>query len=229
MNPDTLLFLSGLIPATTGFIIYLYLTEYSAKSLYPQPDRLKHVLFHRLTGITIFGILPILYLGFFQPGILNDFGGFSPPGSQTWLFTAILGGIVLITNYLNARSPQNLEMYPQIRKAQWNLSLLVLSALSWIAYLFAYELMFRALLFFPAVELLGTFPAIALNAGIYALVHIPKGKKEAIGSIFLGIILCLLVLHTGSFWIAFFIHIILALSNEWFSLYFQAEMDFKLK
>lgn len=229
MNPTTFLFLTGLIPATIGFILYLYLTEYSAKSLHPQPDRLRHVLFHRLTGVTLFGIIPLLSVAIFQPGLLNNFQALNSPGRQTWLFTAILGGLILFMNYLNARSKQNLDLYPQIRNKDWNLSLLLLSALSWIAYLFAYELMFRALLFFPSVELLGVPSAIALNAGIYALVHIPKGKKEAIGSIFLGIILCLLVLHTGSFWIAFFIHIILALSNEWFSLYYQPNMNFNLK
>ena len=119
-------------------------------------------------------------------------------------------------------------MYPQIRTQNWNLSLLVVSALSWIAYLFAYEFLFRGILFTSSVSLLGIWPAIVLNVGIYSIVHIPKGFKESFWAIVLGVIICLLVVRTGSFWIAFFIHVVLALSNEWFSLRAHPDIHFKL-
>ncbi|MFN8134788.1 MAG: CPBP family intramembrane glutamic endopeptidase [Bacteroidales bacterium] len=59
------------------------------------------------------------------------------------------------------------------------------------------------------------WPAIALNTAIYMLVHIPKGIKETLGAIPLGVLLCYLTVQTGSIWIAVMVHIVMALSNEW--------------
>lgn len=93
------------------------------------------------------------------------------------------------------------------------------SALSWIAYLFSYEVLFRGLLLFSAREAIGYWPAIILNTGIYSLVHYPKGIKETLGAVPFGIIICVLTFKTGNMLIAFFTHTILALSNEWLSIH----------
>ena len=71
---------------------------------------------------------------------------------------------------------------------------------------------------FVSVAYLGVWPAIILNVAIYALVHVPKGIKEAVGAIPLGILLCIITLQTGSIIVALAVHIIMALGNEWFSL-----------
>ena len=117
-------------------------------------------------------------------------------------------------------------MYPQIRVKEWDTQLLLLSAFSWIAYLLAYEFMFRGYLLFVSVEYLGVWPAIALNIAIYALVHVPKGIKEAVGALPLGVVLGIITIQTGNIWVAFVVHIVLALSNEWFSL--KAHPDMRL-
>ncbi|GAI37228.1 unnamed protein product, partial [marine sediment metagenome] len=74
------------------------------------------------------------------------------------------------------------------------------------------------------VHVIGVWPAIAVNTSIYACTHIPKGFKEAIGAIPFGIILCIITLITGNIWVAFFIHVLLALSNDYFALYHNPEM-----
>lgn len=99
------------------------------------------------------------------------------------------------------------------------------NAFTWIAYLFGYELMFRGLLLFTTVEFMGAWPAIILNTALYALVHIPKNLEETIGAVPLGLLLCLITLSTGTFWVAFGVHVCLALSNFFFSLRNHPEMQ----
>jgi membrane protease YdiL (CAAX protease family) len=87
--------------------------------------------------------------------------------------------------------------------------------------------MFRGFLLFSSLPVLGIWPSILLNTAVYSLVHIPKGNKETLGAIPFGILISYLAIETGTFWIAFFTHVILALSNEWFSLRTHPEMLFK--
>ncbi|MBK7407616.1 MAG: CPBP family intramembrane metalloprotease [Saprospirales bacterium] len=70
-------------------------------------------------------------------------------------------------------------------------------------------------------------PALAVNVAIYSIAHIPKGIGEALGAIPFGIIVCLAAAATGNIWFPFLVHCVLALSNDWFSLYFNPEMHLK--
>ena len=142
-----------------------------------------------------------------------------------WLL--ILTAIIIPINYFNSKNPENLLQYPQIREIEWSLSLTILSTISWLAYLFAYEFMLRGFFLFSSVNLLGKWPAIILNTTVYSLVHLPKGKKETIGAIPFGIVISFLTIETGTIWLAFLAHAILALSNEWFSIAFNPEIHFK--
>ncbi|MCK5838327.1 MAG: CPBP family intramembrane metalloprotease, partial [Bacteroidales bacterium] len=90
-----------------------------------------------------------------------------------------------------------------------------------------YEFLFRGILLFLSLPILGYWPAIFLNVSFYAFVHVPKGAKETIACIPLGFVLCVLTLETGTILIAFFTHLALALSNEYFSIYFNKKMYVK--
>jgi membrane protease YdiL (CAAX protease family) len=141
------------------------------------------------------------------------------------LFLLVL--IPVLVNMFAAKSASNLAMYPQIRTKVWSKGLVVLSALTWMIYLLGYEIMFRAVLFENCLNEVGLLSAIAINISIYALVHIPKGLNETIGTLPLGIIFCLLAWITGSFWASFALHVLFALSNEWFSLKYSKEIVIK--
>jgi membrane protease YdiL (CAAX protease family) len=121
-----------------------------------------------------------------------------------------------------------LSRYPQIRVKKWTLSLLILSGISWMVYLFAYEYLLRGVFLYSCAEELGIIAAIIINVSIYSLVHLPKGAKETIGAIPMGILLCILTLHFGTIWAAFWIHCSLALSNEWFSIRYHPEMKIQI-
>jgi membrane protease YdiL (CAAX protease family) len=84
--------------------------------------------------------------------------------------------------------------------------------------------MFRGVLLFACERAMGVELAITINVAIYAFFHIHKGLREAIGAIPLGVVLCLLTLKTGTIWISFFVHVVLSLSNEWFSLKYHPKI-----
>lgn len=222
---DWLPLITGLFFSTLGFLAYLKINSWREKNLSNQDHSLNSILIikHRLTGVLVFGILPYIVLvsGSGTTDLTNITGEFS---NNMWTWFIPVSGLVIFLSYINSGRQDNLDFYPQIRKKEWNSELVFISAITWTAYLLAYEFLFRGLLFFPLLDIFGLWPAIIINTSIYTIVHIPKGKKETIGAIPAGVILCLLVYTTGSFWIAFFIHVTMALSNEWFSLKKHPEM-----
>ncbi len=190
----------------------------------PGLETVYGVLYQRLLGVFFLGLIPLLYIVFFSGESLSSYGTSSrflhPVPWWTLLFLAAL--ILLI--FLNAGSRVNLDRYPMIRIKTWSRPLVLLSALSWIAYLLAYEFFFRGLLFYSSLDHMGLWPAIALNTSFYAFAHLYKGPGEAFGALPLGVIFCLLTYITGNIWTVVCIHIVMALINEWLSLIKQPEM-----
>ena len=69
-------------------------------------------------------------------------------------------------------------------------------------YMFAYEFMFRGFLLFACLVAMPALFAVAINVALYALAHAPKCPREALGSIPLGVVLCLSAIETGAIWAA---------------------------
>ena len=214
---------------TVAFLVYHYTTQSVLlrkkfdQKLGAEQAKISWVHFQRLFAVFCFGIVPAIILAAqnvdFQKVGLN----FQNLGtSLKWVLG--LGAVVVTMNYFAARSADNLAMYPQIRVAvPWPVPLKVASALSWVAYLLAYEFMFRGFLLFSCIREMDRPLAITVNTALYALVHLPKGWKETVGAIPLGIVLCLLTLQTGNLWIAVGVHVAMALSNEWWSLWWMGK------
>lgn len=217
--------------ATIAFIIYHFMSHsagFENRILRRHGEAvsaIRHVLYKRWLGALVYGLAPflIILLVFRRPLTHYGFAGGNLLRSILWWFPVAV--VVVFLSYISARSEKNLALYPQIRVNEWNRGLLVISALSWIVYLAGYEFLFRGYLLFSCLESFGFWPAIVINLCLYSLFHIHKGPREAVGSIFFGFLLCYLTLHLGSFWFAIFIHVTMALSNEWFSIGFQPEMN----
>lgn len=215
---------------TIGFSIYhFYSISDKVRSKFVQKFGEKRgitraIWSHRFVGAMTIGILPalimILWLGKGPSDYGIDFKNHDI--SLYWIFGLAL--IIIPMNFFNSKKEKNLAFYPNVRELEWTKKMVATNAFTWCAYLFGYELMFRGLLLFATVPLLGEWPAIILNAALYALVHVPKNLEETIGAVPLGIILCLVTLTTGTIWVAFFVHITLALSNFFFSLRHHPEM-----
>ena len=180
-------------------------------------DNVRSVLFQRLLGVVFFGFIPmmIILLGKVPSSLTGLNFSFS---LFPMLAGCIVGMLLIFINFLNRKNPENLAMYPQIRKPEWNVTLLLVSALSWLIYIYCYEFIFRGFLLFSTSESFGIWNAVTLNIAFYSLVHVPKGWKEAIGSLPLGLIFCIMCLKAGNFLPSFVAHSCLALSTEWFAL-----------
>jgi membrane protease YdiL (CAAX protease family) len=219
MNQSTL----SVLCLITGFLILHFVPQQGKIKQYflienkSDEDNVRFIIFQRLLGIFFFGLVPVCLII-----LTSNSSSITGLNISKPLFSLISGfsvGILLILiNYFNRKSPVNLAMYPQIRKREWTCPLVWLSALSWMVYLFAYEFLFRGFMLFSMHDEMGEWNAIIFNLAFYTLVHVPKGWKEAIGSIPLGFVLCLLCLHAGNIWPAFIAHCCLALSNEWFAI-----------
>jgi len=232
-QPEALEGVLVLMLCTIGFTAYHFLSisprikNHYEQKFGPEEGQSRHVFFQRYTGMITIGLIPALVMMIVTGKSLGDYGVSTQnfPTSLAWI--GGMGVLILIINYFNTQNPKNLAFYPMIRSKEWSRKLLLHNALSWMGYLLGYELMFRGLLLFGLVPLLGIWPAIAVNAALYAYAHIPKNLGETLGAIPLGVIFCLLTLHTGTIWIALFVHIIMALSNSFFSL--RAHPDMRLK
>lgn len=184
----------------------------------------RQVHLKRVFGMLFFGVFPALILWRTEGRPWSDYGirpAITAP--EIWWILG-LSPVLIFMNWRAARRSDNLAQYPEIRKLRWTTGDVIWSALTWMGYLVAYELMFRGFLLFACARTYGVWPAVVINTALYCLVHVPKNFKEGIGSIPLGLLLCYISLQTGSVWVALIVHWVLALSNEWFSLRFHPEM-----
>jgi membrane protease YdiL (CAAX protease family) len=219
-----------IILVTIGFIVFWF-TGKSAGLLNrliqvhgADKGQERHVFIKRIIGMLAFGVIPAMVLLLVMGFSWADYG-VTPSFSMEVLYWIL--GLTIIIIFMTSRSTRaadNLEQYPEIRRHGWTKKLVFWSALSWMGYLVAYELMFRGFLLFSCVRAFGVWPAIIINTSIYALVHVPKNAKEGIGAIPLGLLLCVITLQTGSIWVALIVHWVLSLANEWFSLKYQPDM-----
>ena len=86
-------------------------------------------------------------------------------------------------------------------------------------FLLGYEFFFRGVLLFKFLEFT-TLPLAILYATIlYVIIHSFDSKKEILGAIPFGVILCLFAFYTNSIWYAFLIHFSLSAIHECYLFY----------
>lgn len=183
----------------------------------------------RIIGFIFFGFIPLVIFSSIQNIRFQNYGINIQNVEQSLIWIGLFTPLILLFNFFIAAKESNLQNYPQIRIKNWNTKSLVINFTTWLIYLFAYEAFFRGLLLFSLYYTFGMTAAIIVNIILYTLAHIPKGRKEMIGSIPFGLILCLITLNTGSFFAAFMIHGLMAISYEFFSIKAHPEMSIKNK
>ena len=196
-----------------------------AQRLALRSDRFQYVmLYARLLSGFMLGLVPLASLSFSLSHV-TQFIHFT--NALLTLQSALLFSVfAMFMTYRFAGRPENLRVYPQVRISHWTSGLLFCNSLSWMIYLAGYEFILRGFLFFPSMQSLPLAYAILLNLFLYSLAHLPKGRKETLGSIPFGLLLCILTAITGNIWDAFLIHAALAVSNDIFSIKANPRMHF---
>jgi len=185
-----------------------------------------HIL-RRLTGFILMGFLPFAVFHYIFQLPVQEYGINLRNWGPSTMWILIFAAPIILLNYYVAGKPSNLLNYPQIRLLRWSYGALFTNFISWTTYLLGYEMLFRGFLLFSLYYAFGAPLAIALNVILYSLAHIPKGPREMLGSLPFGVILCWITLSTGSFFAAFVIHSLMALSNEFFAILFHPDMKIK--
>jgi membrane protease YdiL (CAAX protease family) len=227
--------LISLLLFSAGFLLYRVLVstkKYISKiqNLLGFSTYFKNpAIISRLTGIVFLFVIPFLITRSLYVDALKRYGLSGKNFLQSLIWSAAVGMGLIILNIVLGKRPENLARYPQIREREWSPQLFVLSASTWIGYLFAYEYLFRGLLLFSCYRACGFWNAVALNVALYMMAHLDKSLAEVASAVPLGFLLAILTLKTGTIWAAFLIHVILALSNEWLALYYNPEIRVQWK
>jgi membrane protease YdiL (CAAX protease family) len=223
------------IPLGSGLLCFLFFHFADHSLLFGRlfnPLQLRResvqVLSSKLGGFLWLGVVPLVLFAWIVPVISLSWLRFTSSFSQ-WFWLAVLVPLPWILAWFTSRSVTHRMQYPQVREPIWGKRLLGIDLACWGLYLLGYEAFFRGFLLFVLVGFFGVWPAVMINTLFYSLAHLPKGAGESFGSIPLGILLCLITLSTGNFWVAFFVHLSMAWSNEVMSLYRHAEIDSPLQ
>ena len=217
---------SPLFIGIIGYLLYFYLLKNAkfkqqvfAKFLVTKPS-FYWIQLSRLIAFVCMAILPLVYIYIFDVYFWEiDF---------IWTnidtkYTLILATILIPLGAINAKGKEHLAMYPQVRMVKWNLIEYTTNLLSWGLYLLGYEFLFRGILFLGLLPFVGLYTAVFINTILYAGAHLYKGKKETLGSIPLGVILCLITAQTETIWTAFAVHWIMASNNFVWSNYYTSK------
>ena len=129
----------------------------------------------------------------------------------------VVAVIVITATAIASRSEQHSKSYPHYHPPVWNAKHILLNGFSWSFYLVTYEILFRGYLLFSTAPERNFLLSVIVNVFLYAVAHIPKGLRELLLSVPFGVVLCYLVIRTGNVWPAVFCHVLLALSNDYFS------------
>ena len=158
-------------------------------------------------GIIIMVLIPSIIL----PGISEGLLAWPQHIDNIQVMTVMVTGIVLLI--VSAKEADKIEN-KKISKDRWSLFHAVLHMIFRNSFLVGYEWFFRGIVLFSCVTFFGLIPAVIINIVLYACIHSFNGRKEFLGSIPLGIILCVFTLWWQSVWPAIMLHVLLSSSYE---------------
>jgi len=184
------------------------------------------VVVKRLAGVILLGFVPAGIAVTALPFPLAELGltPLIPP--RTWLWVGGASVVIVIGCLLTAHKPENYDVYPEMRTPRWGFGAVAANSISSALYMFAYEFLFRGFVLFACLAAMTPALAITVNVVLYVLAHVPKGRREALGSIPLGVVVCLASIDTGAIWAAFLIHSIMSQLNDYLAVRANPGMRF---
>jgi membrane protease YdiL (CAAX protease family) len=158
-------------------------------------------------GFIIMVLLPLLLLPVLPEGII----ALPKEINSLQLITLMVTGLLLRT--VAAKEASHLETKNPVQTGNSSVNA-VLHIIFRSAFLTGYEWFFRGCILMSCVSLFGIVPAIIINLVLYSLIHSFNGKKEMLGSIPMGVLLCVFTHWWNSVWPAVFLHLLLSFSYE---------------
>ena len=220
------------------FMIYWFISQSGRirNWFYGRSDHdtaaVRHFLFAKILGFTLMGLIPLILTLILLPGYSPADLGLTFRVENPSFSIAVGAGLVLLAVFsaaTAARKSQDRDHFPQIRAKVWTTRTVMANIAGWGLYLLGYEILFRGILLMPLADHLGVWPAITVNIALYAAAHVPQGPRDAFGAIAVGLIFCLVTLASGTVYIAFLVHLSMALTNCFTSMKHHPDMCFRKK
>jgi hypothetical protein len=227
-----------LVSITLCFMLYWFTVEHEGlhrwlKQSYGEiRGAIMWFVGNKVLGIMLFGVVStLLAVMLFPRTPLSTMGLTMPKPQVGWPLASMLTGVLILVSWNKnrkiARTHQDFGRYPEIDIPQWSKGTIILHVILWSWYLLAYEFMFRGVLLFISIEMVGFPMAVGINIALYGLAHVPKGMQEAIGALVLGYVLCVLTYASGSVFFAWVIHCALAITNGLSAFHYRQDMHFE--
>ncbi len=228
-------FLTCLIVASLGFVIW-YTRSSSLRLpvryqiMYDSNPPYVHRIFRRrLLAMIIYFLVPwIVFLrcGYSLSDVLSGLDISFRWNNDITLYTLIGVVVAFILGYLNASKDSGLETYPEMRVRFWTPYIFFISTISWIGYIFTYELFYRGFLFHSFLFFFNDNLAIAIagTTALYALTHYWKLNRITTFSFVWSTLACYMVYRLHSMWPVILIHTSLSLFFEWWGIKKHSEM-----
>ena len=143
------------------------------------------------------------------------------------LFLLLLFFITLFLSAYLSRVSVKKQLSKIERASCYNLSNASVYFMIRFVFLLCYEFFFRGVLLFKFLENNSLFLAIFYSTILYVLIHIFDSRKEIIGAIPFGIVLCLFAYYTNSVWYVFIVHMALSAVYE-ISLFYHLTIKNKI-
>lgn len=217
---------AGIAIAATIVLYLIYYVVVVSSLLDGFRDTIAGVVLKRTAGVIILGGGSALAAWLFLPFDAAGLGLTLAIPPSTWLWVGGASVVIVIGCILTAHKPENFDVYPEMRVPRWGPGPVAANFISCSLYMFAYEFLFRGLLLFACLAAMPAVFAIAINIALYGLAHVPKGPREALGSIPLGVVLCFSAIETGAIWAAFLIHVIMSQLNDYLAVRANPAMRF---
>ncbi len=219
--------------AAASYLLYYGVTQdktLQSKVLGQNPqvrDWIRNIVYYqRGSGVLLLGIVPAVAVAICCPELFGMIGIAPAKIAEYWPWFA--GGMALMygLSWFGARQPDTLARYPEMRIAEWTAKTFAASAGAWMAYLAAYEFLFRGVLLFGCYEAFGKWPAVAISVALYTYAHLWKGWRETLGSAVFGILAALATLHTGTILLPFLAHCVTSIHTEYLCIRYRQDMKF---
>ncbi|HTE30604.1 MAG TPA: CPBP family intramembrane glutamic endopeptidase [Chryseolinea sp.] len=163
-----------------------------------------------VAGIFLFGIIPFFSRHLSSP-LNNNLHALGKWPLSVLLMVALLM-IIIFSNFAGKKEMAPVQSFRGNNGL--NYSFLATYCLLRICFIAAYETWFRGFFLNDCIVALGLGGAVAVNLGLYALLHVVNRKEEAIACIPFGLLLCFLCIWQQAVWPAIVVHLALTISYE---------------
>ena len=205
-----------LIRSSLEFIGFAFLLYVNRKPSHQKMVQQNGRLTPEVTRVIIFHIAGILWLTSFAFPVhdLDSISFLQSKAVAPWkilLFFTVLAA----TFYIGLRTAgKNTTTSTQPSPDKISLPEIIIYLPVRILFIYSYESWLRGSLLIFLLNALGIYTAILINVGLYSLLHVFAGRKEIIGCIPFGLILCGFTLSIHALWPAVLLHVSLSLTYE---------------